>query len=158
MNFKEFKRRFQEECERHEKENLNTPAGFFSRLISLEKYSDSYIEREESIARYAKGWIPQLIKNGELSSQNLSLYKAALEGTNTSLKKRIDFIITITTGISVVGLTDLNSFFTPTLEAPPKWFLAAIASIIILALIEVIKVQRKIASNEKLARVIGVCI
>lgn len=157
MNFKEFKRRFREECERYEKENLNTPAGFFSRLISLEKYSDSYIEREESIARYAKGWIPQLIKDGELSSQNLSLYKAALEGTNTSLKKRIDFIITITRDLC--GRTDRSKFFfTPALEAPPKWFLAAIASIIILSLIEVVKVQRKIASNEKLARVIGVCI
>lgn len=158
MNFKEFKRRFQEECEKHEKEKLNTPTGFFSRLIGLEKYTDSYIEREEKIVRYAKGWMPELIKNGELSSQNLTFYKAALENTNTTLKKRIDFIITITSGISIVGLTDLNSFFTPALEAPPKWFLAGIAAIITLALIEAIKIQRKIASNERLARVIGVCI
>ena len=158
MDFKKFKQRFMEECKAHENDSLYTAAGLFHRLIGSEKYWNKYTEREASIARFAKGWIPQLITSGELSNQELSSYKTALENTNTTLKKRIDFIITITTGISVVGLTDLNSFFTPALENPPKWFLAAIAFIISLALIEAIKIQRKMDSNEKLARVIGVCI
>jgi len=158
MHFKKFKQRFMEECKAHENENLYTTAGLFHRLIGSEKYWDKYTEREASIARFAKGWITQLIASGELSNQQIFSYKTALENTNTTLKKRIDFIITVTTGISVIGLTDLNSFFIPTLENPPKWFLAAIALIISLALIEAIKIQRKMDSNEKLARVIGVCI
>ncbi len=158
MGFKEFRKRFAEECKAHENSKFYTVSGLFCRLFGSEKYWSEYTEREASIVRYAKAWIPQLISRNELSAHDLPSYKIALENTNTSLKKRTDFIVTVTTGISVIGLTDLNSFFIPASGAPPKSFLAVIALVIALALVESIKVQRQVDFNEKLARVIGDCI
>ncbi|SER05545.1 hypothetical protein SAMN05216600_11447 [Pseudomonas cuatrocienegasensis] len=157
-NFQEFQKSYKLERSRHTKEKFYTLSGVFNRIFNSEVYWEKFLERESANARHDVAWLSELVSKKIVKIAELKAHQLALKNTNSTLTERSSFILIVVSAVSVLGLSSLNIVFGEFLRNPPAYFIAIIAIIISLILVERIRIQAKIAENEVLSNIIDKCI